>query len=117
MYGSLGADVAVRDPKKLAASFCAAFLRVDDPRTNTSPLLLRAERDAARMTGGAKDTLIRRNDLLPAYLFGPGHGSLTYGLEIDGAVGRSHGFQEQVITNEIIRRDMSKRERERERKL
>ena len=57
------------------------------------------------MTGGAKDTLMRRDDLLPAYLFGPGHGSLTYSLEIDGAVGRSHGYQERVITNEINRQD------------
>lgn len=55
------------------------------------------------MTGGVRDTLLRRADILPAHLFGPGHGSLTYGVEIDGAVGRAHGYKDQVITDEINR--------------
>lgn len=59
------------------------------------------------MTGGAKDALLRRDDIVPAHLFGPGHCSLTYGLEIDGAVGPSHTFRDQVITNEINRYGLS----------
>lgn len=93
--------------ENLAASFLGRILDsvggIDEP---TPPWVqLRAgDRDAASMTD-AKGTLLRWGDLVPAHLFGPGHGSLTYGLEIDGAVGRSHGFPEQVITNEINRQD------------
>ena len=99
--------------QKLAASCHTAFSSTN-PRTcapNTLSLLLFAERDASRMTGGAKGTLMRRDDLLPAYLFGPGHASLSHGVETDGPVGRSHGYHGQVITNEINRQDRLERER------
>ncbi|CAM9580526.1 unnamed protein product [Pylaiella littoralis] len=55
------------------------------------------------MTGGAKNTLIRRDDTMPVHLFGPGHCSVTYGFEIDGALGPSHAYRNQVIANEINR--------------
>lgn len=57
----------------------------------------------AHMTGGVNKALLHRDDIVPAHIFGPGHCSLTYGLEIDPAVGPSQAYKDQVIKNEINR--------------
>ncbi|CAM9966823.1 unnamed protein product [Ectocarpus sp. 12 AP-2014] len=53
--------------------------------------------------GSTKGALLRRPDVLPAYLYGPGHYSLTYGLELDDTSGTPCRYQGQVLKNEINR--------------
>lgn len=54
--------------------------------------------------GSAKGSLIRPADVLPAYVFGPGHGSLKYGLGIEGALAvHRTGYRDGAVTQEIRR--------------
>ncbi|CAB1099266.1 unnamed protein product [Ectocarpus sp. CCAP 1310/34] len=53
--------------------------------------------------GSTKGSILRRPDVLPAYLYGPGHNSLTYGLELDDASGTPCRYQDQILKNEINR--------------
>ncbi|CAM9454293.1 unnamed protein product, partial [Laminaria digitata] len=51
-----------------------------------------------------KGALIRPADVLPAYLYGPGHCSLKYGLGIGGALAVDRpGYRDGAVTQEIRR--------------
>ena len=53
---------------------------------------------------GATGALIRPADVLPAYLYGPGHCSLKYGLGIGGALAVDRpGYRDGAVTQEIRR--------------
>ena len=54
--------------------------------------------------GNAEGSLIRPADVLPAYVFGPWHSSLKYGLGIDGALAVDRpGYRDGAVTQEIRR--------------
>lgn len=104
------------EPWRRFSKFAAGSLFASDKtrRTNSANLLHVATKRTRRfascvayvvacMTWGAENTLLRRADIIPAHLFGPGHASLKYGLEIDGAIAPSKSYQAHVITNEINR--------------
>lgn len=55
-------------------------------------------------SGGSNGALIRPVDIVPAYLFGPQHKSIAYGLKLDGTVKAQRSvYNDGVVFNEIRR--------------
>lgn len=86
-------------PRRLSHHFVHVHTCDGEMATST-----RAGNAAETWSGSSNGALIRPVDIVPAYLFGPQHKSIAYGLKLDGTVKAQRSvYNDGVVFNEIRR--------------